>query len=342
MTTGGGNSYQFGPFRLEPSERLLLRDGHVVSLTPKAFDLLVYLVEHQGRLVEKSTLMAALWPDTIVEEANLAFQVSALRKALEDGGNGESVIQTVPTKGYRFLSPVTKTTAGRSTWPSPIRRGVRIAWVIVLASLVGAVGIWWANKLPSAGRRDQVEHLPPQNLTRLTFDPGLQTDVVWSPDGRSIAYASDKTGNFDIWVQKIDSGEAVRLTRSLANDTQPAWSPDGSTIAFRSERDGGGLFAVPAKTGPERRLSSFGWAPHWSPDGSLVLFAGSNLSARDVPAQLFTVSPDGAKPKPVMEKFLTEHANSVIAWNWYPDSDHVSILASVPGGDSSSLDVFAA
>ena len=57
MTTGGGRSYQFGPFRLDPSERLLLRDGHVVSLTPKAFDLLVYLVEHQGRLVEKSTLM---------------------------------------------------------------------------------------------------------------------------------------------------------------------------------------------------------------------------------------------------------------------------------------------
>ena len=59
MTTGGANTYRFGPFRLVPSERLLFRDGHVVSLTPKAFDLLVYLVEHQGRLVEKSALMAA-------------------------------------------------------------------------------------------------------------------------------------------------------------------------------------------------------------------------------------------------------------------------------------------
>jgi DNA-binding winged helix-turn-helix (wHTH) protein len=93
--------YQFGDFRLDPAQRLLTRDAQPVAMTPKAFDLLVYFVEHHGRLVEKSTLMAALWPDTIVEEANLAFQVSALRKALDDGGAGDALIQTVPTKGYR-------------------------------------------------------------------------------------------------------------------------------------------------------------------------------------------------------------------------------------------------
>jgi Tol biopolymer transport system component/DNA-binding winged helix-turn-helix (wHTH) protein len=98
--------YEFGAFQLDPAERLLRRDGQPVPLTPKAFDLLVYLVERQGKLVEKSTLMAVLWPDAIVEEANLAFQVSALRKALDAGGTGESVIQTVPTKGYRFVAPV--------------------------------------------------------------------------------------------------------------------------------------------------------------------------------------------------------------------------------------------
>ena len=63
--------YAFGQFRLDPTERLLLREGQVVAVTPKAFDLLVYLVEHHGRLVEKSTLMSALWPDAVVEEANL-------------------------------------------------------------------------------------------------------------------------------------------------------------------------------------------------------------------------------------------------------------------------------
>ena len=65
-------SHAFGPFGLDPAERLLLRGGQPVALTPKAFDLLVYLVERHGRLVEKQELMAALWPDAVVEEANLA------------------------------------------------------------------------------------------------------------------------------------------------------------------------------------------------------------------------------------------------------------------------------
>ena len=85
-----------------------------------------------------------------------------------------------------------------------------------------------------------------RSLTRLTFDEGLQTDPAFSPDGRFIAYASDKSGNFDIWLQQLSGGDAVQVTKSAATDTQPAWSPDGSTLAFRSERDGGGIYLVPA------------------------------------------------------------------------------------------------
>jgi eukaryotic-like serine/threonine-protein kinase len=76
------------------------------------------------------------------------------------------------------------------------------------------------------------------HLTRLTFGPGLQTDATFSPDGRFIAYASDRAGKFDIWVQSVAGGDPVQITKSPEHDTQPAWSPDGSTIVFRSERDG--------------------------------------------------------------------------------------------------------
>ena len=108
MSTEGKTNlaYEFGPFRLDPAERLLLRDGQAVALTPKAFDLLVYLVEHHGHLVEKQSLMTALWPDTVVEEANLAYNVSALRKALANGREDAKFIETVPTRGYRFVAPV--------------------------------------------------------------------------------------------------------------------------------------------------------------------------------------------------------------------------------------------
>jgi len=98
--------YEFGPFTVQPDERLLLREGRPVSLTPKAFDLLIQLVERPGQLVGKQELMSALWPDTFVEETNLAYTMSALRRALGDGQNGNQYIQTVPTRGYRFVSPV--------------------------------------------------------------------------------------------------------------------------------------------------------------------------------------------------------------------------------------------
>ena len=98
--------HEFGPFRLDAGERLLLKAGQPVSLTPKAFDLLVYLVERHGRLVAKKELLSAVWPDTFVEEANLTYTISALRRALGDSQDGERYIQTVPTRGYRFLAPV--------------------------------------------------------------------------------------------------------------------------------------------------------------------------------------------------------------------------------------------
>ena len=104
MNNHGRRTYEFGPFRLDPSEGYLLRDGQQVTLTPKAFEALVILVERHGSLIEKDELLKTLWPDTFVEEANLAHHVWRLRKALED--DGESFIQTVPKRGYRFVAPV--------------------------------------------------------------------------------------------------------------------------------------------------------------------------------------------------------------------------------------------
>jgi TolB-like protein/DNA-binding winged helix-turn-helix (wHTH) protein len=100
--------YQFGRFQLEPEERRLLREGVTVSLTPKAFDTLVFLVERAGHLVEKEELMKALWPDSFVEEANLAQHVWTLRKTLGETQNGGQFIETVARKGFRFIAPVTK------------------------------------------------------------------------------------------------------------------------------------------------------------------------------------------------------------------------------------------
>jgi DNA-binding winged-HTH domains len=103
---GAKRLYAFGGFRLDPAERRLLRDETPVPLTPKCFDLLVIFVENSGHLIGKEELIERLWPNQIVEEANLSFNISTLRKALGQGSNGEPFIETVPKRGFRFVAHV--------------------------------------------------------------------------------------------------------------------------------------------------------------------------------------------------------------------------------------------
>src|SRR5919199_2442268 len=99
--------YEFGDFRLDASKRLLLRGaGEVVSLTPKVFDTLLYLVERGGAVVDKDELMHLVWPDTVVEENNLNQNISALRRALGESRGEHRYILTVPGRGYRFVADV--------------------------------------------------------------------------------------------------------------------------------------------------------------------------------------------------------------------------------------------
>ncbi len=98
--------YEFGPFRLDPDKPCLWRDGEPVALTPKAVETLLILVRESGRLVEREELMNAIWPNTFVEDGNLNFNVSVLRKALGTDESGEQYIQTVPRRGYRFRAEV--------------------------------------------------------------------------------------------------------------------------------------------------------------------------------------------------------------------------------------------
>jgi DNA-binding winged helix-turn-helix (wHTH) protein/TolB-like protein len=94
--------YEFGQFRIDPDERLLLREGKPIPLTPKAFETLLALVENSGHVVKKDDLMRRVWPDAFVEEVNLAQNVSALRRALDT--DGEQYIETVPKLGYRLIA----------------------------------------------------------------------------------------------------------------------------------------------------------------------------------------------------------------------------------------------
>jgi len=304
--------YEFGTFRLDATERLLLRDGADVPLTPKVFDLLLALVERRGRLLEKDELLKAVWRDAVVEEANLSANISILRKALGDGENGLRYIETVPKRGYRFVASVreltdrtavsdeevTATADSMVKRPSPLIASRR--WsialvlplpVILLAAVVGLLR--WYFRPESAP--------PVLRAVPLTSYPGYERNPAISPDGNQVAFSGnvEQQDNFDIYIKLIGSSSHLRLTTNLAEDVSPAWSPDGRTIAFLRRLDGerNELLLIPALGGPERKLAdtlivdydqSLAPSLAWSPDGRWL--AVSHREREDFAEGLFLVS----------------------------------------------------
>lgn len=117
-------TYRFGPFRYDAEQRLLFQGEQLVSLEPKALETLHVLLEHQGRVVEKTRLMELVWPDAHVEEVGLARNVSLLRKTLGDESDGSSYIETVPRRGYRFAAEVTRDAPADPPAGSPAGTGL--------------------------------------------------------------------------------------------------------------------------------------------------------------------------------------------------------------------------
>lgn len=108
MRTSDKRAYEFGSFRLDAGEYVLLREGQAIPLSPKVFETLLVLVENSGHIVEKDELYKRVWQDAFVEETNLTKNISILRKVLSDGDEERSFIETVPKRGYRFVVPVRK------------------------------------------------------------------------------------------------------------------------------------------------------------------------------------------------------------------------------------------
>ena len=143
--------YEFGPFRLTPEERRLQRGVEAVPLTPKAFDLLLVMVMQQGHLLTKEELLNAVWPDSFVEENNLADNISRLRKALGEGEDGHKFIETVPKRGYRFVGDVRKQSPieVERAEETPSRAGRRIPLkpvALVLVAVFAGASLWFLTR----------------------------------------------------------------------------------------------------------------------------------------------------------------------------------------------------
>ena len=196
--------------------------------------------------------------------------------------------------------------------PSINTRRRYFAAAIAGLALVGATAglTWWLTR--------QGPSNPAPILTRLTSDSGLTTDPALSPDGKLLAYASDRSGegNLDIWVQQVGKGDTIRLTTDPADDREPSFSPDGTRIAFRSERDGGAVYVVSALGGVATKVAAQGRRPRFSPDGSWIAY-WVGLDA----GRTFVVPITGGPPRQLQPEFAVTRFPV-----WAPDGKHILFL----------------
>lgn len=179
MSEQTSESYEFGRFCVRADDRVLMRGEELVPLTPKAFDILLALLERDGRIVNKDDLMKRVWPHTFVEEGNLTQNVSLLRKALGESAHGPQFIETVPRRGYRFVAPVTRVNGnGRD---GAVKNGGDEPELAVNEAAEPAT-------VSSAARLQQKQ--PETKAGRWTLDSGLWTSLSRRAPAVALAFAA--------------------------------------------------------------------------------------------------------------------------------------------------------
>jgi Tol biopolymer transport system component/DNA-binding winged helix-turn-helix (wHTH) protein len=315
---------QFGAVTLIPNERLVLKDGHAVPFTPKAFDLLVVLAENPGRLLTKDHLMQAVWPDTAVEESNLAYHIFAIRKALGENADADGYIETVPKHGYRFVAPVVLVEAdGRGSSSTP--EGTTPTVGQPEATDLRADGPAGADRAATDSGKSPVR--------RQTEMSGRRAARRWRWAGvaaipilLSAAYIARQAARSPDSPTPL---RAVPLTSLPGVVGHPSFSPDGNNIAFTwngPKQDNPDIYVQQIGAGSPLRLTTDpgnDYSPVWSPDGRSIAFLRQQPNQRLLELRL--IAPLGGS-----ERMLTEirpHGAFLrpVTLGWCPDSKCVVV-----------------
>jgi Tol biopolymer transport system component/DNA-binding winged helix-turn-helix (wHTH) protein len=348
IETGKLVSYEFEGFRVEPEKRLLWRDESKIAITPKVFETLLIFLEHRGEVLEKDRLINLLWPDSFVEESNLAQNVAVLRKALGESSKQHRFILTIPGRGYRFVAEVKKIFAESENLEEKENHELRAAdhkqkteektegpvvqttnrkWLFLTVPLALVAmlvfGFWLFDD------RDRTDETPViSKTTQITSWSGLDFYPSISADGNSIAFSSDRTGSFEIYVKRLVAGaREIQLTSDGGQNFQPAVSSDGNFVAYCSKKRGG-IWIVPVTGGTQKQITDFGSRPTWSPDDSQIAFQNHPLNdlgynARNAmpPSTVWLVPAKGGEPKQLTQ--AGNPAGGHGAPSWSPDGKRI-------------------
>ncbi|MCZ2151542.1 MAG: winged helix-turn-helix domain-containing protein [Bryobacterales bacterium] len=327
---------QFDTVTMDFEKLEIRKDGEALEIEPRSFRVLAYLARNANRVVTKEELLQEVWSGAFVTDNALTRVVAQLRKALGDDARQARYIETVPAVGYRFVAevrpveqaqaPATPAAAAETQTPR------KINWFIPIAAL-GAIAFSYFYPMI----REWTGSAPPAlNPVQFTTSTGLDSGSSFSPDGSSIAYSSDKSGHFEIYVKQVASGgRELAITSDGKENLQPSWSPDGSRIAYCS-RAGQGIYVVSALGGAPRRITDFGAQPSWSADSKSIVFRSQGVLGMawpeivpSVTSNLWTVPAGGGKAES-----LTQAQNPPgrhTEPHYGPDGKYMSFLSNQPG-----------
>ena len=346
--------FEFGPFRLDPEKRLLLRDNQPVPLPLKAFETLLVLVRHSEQVVLKEELMQAVWPDSFVEESNLSQNIFVLRKTLSAQIGEQRYIVTVPGRGYRFAEQVRIIPEDALVLQHRSRTRVVIdeevpqrAPLVVTQSFTPASPRQWSMRkftipalaiillLAAYALRPK---LPPPRVTRIHQITKLGTVVhntqlltdgpriyfrVWQDQGRALRSVS------------TEGGDVAQVPMPISIVDLNSISPSGSEFLevdlgdqHRTDNPRTNLYPrlwrVPVLSGSPQPVGDIrAYEAIWSPDGNTIAYSANS--------QISRVSPDGASPTK-----LFDLPDDAFYLSWSPDAKRLRFSAA----DSKSAGYF--